>query len=285
MLTWLSKFLYSGTESLVSLQNTIKTKYSTVLKIEGGNVHVQDIAVDFLRKADITSAAPLEHRESATISMTITVKNVDIETCGNFLWDLAHKANREKFNFDFEAYQASNSTTAKIAVDELDAHHTIVLRTFQYLNEEPIDRTSDLGHYLVCWLPDHLAALRSLQEDKNRFLRPQEYQEIGQNLYTIFKDDTIFERHRSKFETAFWSVKDMKEIREWLTDTSVMRAVQDKSWRNHVKHTISPATGYLRCFARLIVESLLRGRSCNVHQSFYWVTGLKSAVSNFLSCP
>jgi hypothetical protein len=285
MLTLFSKFLSSGTESLVSLQNTIKTKYSTVLKIEGGDVHVQDIALDLLRKADITSAAPLDHRESATITMTITVKNVDVETCGNFLWDLAHKANREKFNFDFEAYQASNSTTAKIAVDELEAYHTIILKSFQYLNEEPNDRTSDLGHYLVCWLPDHLAALRRLQEDKNRFLRPQEYQEIGENLYMLFKDGTIFERHRSKFETTAWSVKDMKEIREWLTDTSVMRAVQDKSWRNHVKHTISPATGYLRFFARLIVESLLRGRSCNVHHSFYWVTALKDAVSNPLSCP
>jgi hypothetical protein len=254
-----------------------------VLKVDGGEVHVQDIALDFLGNTDTESAAPLERRESATISMTITVKNVDVETCGNFLWDLAHKANRDRFNFDFGAYQASN-TAAKIAVDELDAHHTIVLKAFQYLNEEPNERTSDLGNYLICWLPDHLAALRRLQEDKNRFLRPQEYQEIGQNLYTLFKDETIFERHRSKFETVFWTVIDMKEIREWLTDASVMRAVQDKTWRNHVKHTISPATGYLRFFTRLIVESLLRGRSCNVQQSFLWVTNLKNAVSTPTSC-
>ncbi|KAJ0122476.1 neutral permease protein [Diaporthe amygdali] len=248
-----AKFLSSGTESLVSLQNTIKNKYSKVLKIENGNVHVQDLALDFLKKADITSAASQEPEDSATISMTITINNVDRETCGNFLWDLAHKANRQKFNFDFEAHQVGNST-ARIAVDELDAYHTIVLRTFQYLNEEPNERTSDIGIHLAAFLPDHLAGIRHLQEDENQFLRPQQYQEIGQNLYTLFKDGTIFERHRANFERIFWNVQDLKEIRDWLTDTSVMRGVQDKSWRNQVKNTISPANGYLRYFARPLLK-------------------------------
>lgn len=84
-LTIFAKFLSSRTDPLVSLQSTIKNKYSTVLKIENGYVHVQDIALDFLKKADITSAASQEPGDSATISMTITIHNVDRETCGNFL--------------------------------------------------------------------------------------------------------------------------------------------------------------------------------------------------------
>ncbi|KAK7715647.1 hypothetical protein SLS63_011403 [Diaporthe eres] len=235
-----AKFLSSRTDSLVSLQSTIKNKYSTVLKIENGHVHVQDIALDFLKKADITSAASQEPGDCATISMTITIHNVDRETCGNFLWDLAHKANRQKFNFDFEAHQAGTNT-ARIAVDELEAYHTIVLRTFKYLNEEPNERTSDIGMHLACFLPNHLAGIRHLQEDKNQFLRPQEYQEIGQNLYTLFKDSTIFDRHRDHFERFFWNADDLREIREWLTDTSVMRGDDEALKMSHRGDSVETA--------------------------------------------
>lgn len=277
------KFLSSRTESLVSLESTIKNNYSTVLKIENGNVHIQDIALDFVKKADVTSQASQGPGDSSTISMTITIHNVDRETCGNFLWDLAHKANRQKFNFDFEAQQAGNST-ARIAVDELEAYHTIILKTFQCLNEEPNEQTKDIVGHLACFLPNHLAGIRHLQEEKNQFLRPHEYQEIGQNLYTLFKDGTIFDRHRDKFERMFWNVDDLREIREWLTDNSFMRGVQDKSWRNQVKSTVSPANGYLRYIARSMVESLLRGRRCEVWQASYWVLQLKDAVSNSDYC-
>lgn len=215
--------------------------------------------------------------------MTITIKNAELETCRDFLWDLAHKANRGLFNFDSETYQASNDSKAKIAVDELEAHHTIVLSAFKYLNEEPNDQNSAIGHYLVCWLPDHLAALRRLREDKDRALTPHQYQEIGQSLYTLFKDGNTFKRHRGDFENTFWGVQDMKEIRAWLTDTSVMRRVQDERWCNRVQRMMSPAKGYLRCLAHLIVENLLRGRGCNVHHPFYWVKNLKDAVSIHLT--
>jgi Cdc6-like AAA superfamily ATPase len=110
-LTISTKFLYSGTESLASLKYIIKNKYSAVLKLEDKHVYGKDGVQDYLQKEKDTSGKSSQFKERPTISMTITINNVDQELCGHFLWDLAHKGIRDKFKFDFDA--ASNARMGK----------------------------------------------------------------------------------------------------------------------------------------------------------------------------
>lgn len=201
---------------------------------------------------------------------------------GDFLWDLAHKSNREKFKFDFqEAFNASKGNQAAIAVNEMDAQYTIVQRIFEYLKEDPVDQTNNFGLYAVENLPHHLDRLRSLQHEKQRPLRSHELQEIGKNLYILFKDKEVFERHKDCFKGMYWGVEDMQAIRDWLTDSWVVMGIEDMPWRDQVKQVYSPARGYLQVFTRLLIEELLRKRSisCRGDWTFEWLQELIKAVS------
>lgn len=147
-------------------------------------VPVLDEAFKLLEQVETTSAVDPQPGDSATISMTMIVKNVDPDICRNLLWDLAHMAHRGLFEFS-----QHSDEKARIAMNELEAHPQIVTASFRYLNEEPDPRIKNIGHYLVCWLPDHLAGLRRLRmHQRPRLLAPREYEDIGQNLYMLFKD-------------------------------------------------------------------------------------------------
>lgn len=188
----------------------MKAKYSTVLKVEGKYVYGQDGVSEQLRKGQNISSKSSRPKDQATISMTISINDVDQEVCGHFFWDIAQKAIRDKFKFDFgAASNALHSNQTTIMVDELDAHRTIVMRTFKYLDQEPREKTKKIGDYLVCWLPWHLGRLRQLEDEEKGSLKPDQKLEIGQNLYNLFKDERVFRRHRGMFERCLWWVEDM----------------------------------------------------------------------------
>ncbi|KAK4445818.1 hypothetical protein QBC34DRAFT_332627 [Podospora aff. communis PSN243] len=274
-------FLSSGTESLVSLQYIIENKYSAVLKIEDGFAYGQDGVEQYLRSNEKGRA----HRGSdsegnggrPTISMTITISNVDQEVCGHFLWDLAHKAIRDKFRFEFDT--ASNSalhqggSQAIISVDEFEAHRTIVNRTFKYLlGMPPVHRTKKIADYMVCWLPYHLERLRQLEfdEEEVKSLTPSEQSEIGQNLYKLFTDTSVLSRFHSSFEKTYWTVYEMDTIQDWLMDSSVAKRL-DRKWRTKVQKAVSPTRGVLLDFVKVVVQGFLRERSWSVSGAFRWV--------------
>lgn len=272
-----------GSDSLVPLSYIIKNKYDAIFKIEdeGGFVDVQDAVSEFLREKSVTPRRPPQSEEQATISMTITIHNVDQETCGNFLWDLALKSNRDKFKFDFDADSANKSqATIQIAADELEAHHTIVLSTFKFLEGECNDQNKILGEYLVNWLPHHLNRLRVLRDEELRDLKKREYQSIGQNLYKLFNDNKIFERHKAILHKTYWDVWELEEIQDWLRDPTVVRGIQDKPWKDRVKNVNSPSRGYLQCFTRMMVESMLKETRYDAVAAFSWVRHLIDAVSS-----
>jgi hypothetical protein len=211
----MEQFLYSGIESLASLQYIIRKKYLAVLKLETGDdgllyVYGQNGVKDYLQKEKRNSAQSSNAKDRSTISMTITISNVDQELCGNFLWDLAHKAIRDKFNFNFDLdgpnavhSGGSGGQSKSIVVDEFEAHHTIVTRIFEFLSKEPTEQTAGIGIYLACWLPRHLDRLPQLEDEEEGALMPSEQYEIGQNLYMLFKDDTIFRRHKASFTRTY----------------------------------------------------------------------------------
>jgi hypothetical protein len=203
--------------------------------------------------------------------MTITINNVDQDLCGHFLWDLAHKAIRDKFKFDFDAASnALHNSQAAIALDEFEAHHTIVTRAFEYLSKEHSDQTKEIGKYLVTWLPYHLDRLRQLEDEEKGTLMPDERLEIGQNLYKLFQDESVFRRHRASFEGTWWVEEEMECVQKWLMDSAVVRRL-DKRWRDEVQLAVSPTRGYLRKLVRMVVEGFLRERSWGVQNAYYWI--------------
>ncbi|KAI0885416.1 uncharacterized protein GGS22DRAFT_200296 [Annulohypoxylon maeteangense] len=267
-------FLYSGTESLASLQFIIKNKYSAVLKLENGYVYGQDGVKDYLQKDKDMSGKASHSKDRSTISMKISINNVDQELCAHFLWDLAHKAIREKFKFDFDATSPNSalygSNQAAIAADEFEAHHTIVTRAFEYLDKEHEDRTKDVGNYLVGWLPYHLNQLRQLEDEEKGALTPSEQIDIGQSLYKLFKDEKIVLRHKTNFELTRWFVGEMEDMQKWLMDSAVVRKL-DKKWRSGVQLLISPTRSFLKDLVKVIVEGLLRARSWEAQSSYGWI--------------
>ncbi|KAL7941231.1 hypothetical protein V8C42DRAFT_335700 [Trichoderma barbatum] len=272
-------FLYLETESLASLEYIIKNKYSAVLKLEDGCVFGQDGVEDYLRKEIDSSSPSSRSNDRATISMTITINNVDQELCGHFLWDLAHKAIRDKFNFNLDG-DASNAlhggNRGTIAVDEFEAHHTIVTRAFEYLSKPPREQTEKIGSYVVCWLPYHLNRLRQLEDDDQGALMPSEQYEIGQNLYKLFKGGEVFLRHKESFQHAWWIVEEIEDLQKWLMDSAVMRRL-DKRWRDEVQLAPSPIRGYLKELTRVIIEGFLRERSWEVISACNWLSQLIKA--------
>ncbi|KAI1376576.1 hypothetical protein F4677DRAFT_418942 [Hypoxylon crocopeplum] len=267
-------FLYSGTESLASLQFIIKNKYSAVLKLEDGFVYGQDGVKDYLQKDKGISGKSSLSRDRSTISMTITINNVDQELCGHFLWDLAHKAIRDKFKFDFDAASPNgalhSSNQAAITVDEFEAHHTIVTRAFEYLDKEHRDQTNKIGGYLVGLLPYHLGQVRQLEDEEKGALTPGEQFEIGQSLYKLFKDERVILRHKASFEKTWWFVNEMEDVQKWLMDSAVVRRL-DKKWRDEVQLSVSPTKGFLKELVKIVIEGLLRKRSWGAMNAYGWI--------------
>ncbi|KAJ6504135.1 hypothetical protein C8R47DRAFT_178200 [Mycena vitilis] len=269
-------FLYSGTESLVSLQYIMEQKYSAVLKVENEFVYDQDGFKEYLEKGKIP-ASHSSNKDSPTISMTITIKNVEQELCANFLWDLAHKAIREKFSFDFAT---ASSNTLSIAIDEFEAHHTIVKRAFEYLGKDPEEQTDPIGRYLVVWLPNHLARLHDLEDEEVGALTPSEQFEIGKNLWQLFKDEQVFQRHRKTFEQVCWTADQIDSVKRWLMDSAIVRRL-DKTWREEVQHAPSPTRGFMRALVGMAVRGFLKERSWPVQNACTWIVEFMTVDQRF----
>ncbi|KAI8631209.1 hypothetical protein F5Y19DRAFT_425430 [Xylariaceae sp. FL1651] len=264
-------FLHSATESLTSLQYIIKNKYPAVLRTDENYVYVQDGVKDYLQKEKDKFSMSSQSKERATISMTINVDKVDHELCAHFFWDLAHKAIRDKFKFDFDAASSAlHNSKVTIAVGEFEAHHTIVMRAFEYLSKEHCEQTKDIGVYLVRWLPYHLECLRQLEDQEKGELAPDERLEIGQKLYEMFKDEMLFRRHRASFEQTFWTGEEMETVWKWLMDSAVVRRL-NKKWRDEVQSAIGLTRGYLKELVKVVIEGFLRERSWEVENAYNWI--------------
>ncbi|KAI8943991.1 hypothetical protein F4801DRAFT_601290 [Xylaria longipes] len=264
-------FLISGTESLTPLQYIIKNKYNAVLKLAGTTVSGHDGVKEYFQTVNDERNKPSHSRDRATISMSITINNVDQELCGHFLWDLAQKAIRDKFKFDFDnTSNTLHGSQGTIFVDEFEAHRTIVTRAFEYLNKEPRDETIVIGRYLCSWLPYHLDRLRELRDEDKGELMVDEQLEIGRNLYKLLKPGGLFLRHKNIFGQIWWTMEEIEDLQKWLMDSAVVRKL-DKTWREEVQSAVSPMQGFLKHFAKLVVEGFLRERTWGLENSWGWI--------------
>ncbi|KAL1610747.1 hypothetical protein SLS60_002417 [Paraconiothyrium brasiliense] len=280
--------LFSDITSLTSLEHVIRTKYLAVLKLENGRVYVQEGVEEYLRKNETVTNRLQRDEDKATISMTISINNVDQELCGNFLWDLTDMAirNQFKFNFDSDHFTNLHSRSQRtISVNRLESNYDIVSRAFKYLSSEPMNETQDIGAYLVTWLPEHLHQLRKLEEDEMGNLRGDQKSDIGRHLCTMFKDDTVFRRHKKAFQNFCWAASEIKEMQIWVTDSTVIRKV-DKKWRNAIRTGGSnPIRGYLKELVRIVVRGLVRGRDWDVANARDWVKHFMSVDENTMKPP
>ena len=261
----------------------IKTKYSAVLQIQDGYVSALDgIQEWFEKEKESLSRSPLsDDKDRPSISMTITISNVDHEMCGNFLWDLANMAIREKFKFSSQGNDANvlrnNNGRGAIIADAFEANHTIVTRTFDYLTKKPEERTKELGKMLIGWLPYHMNKLRQLEDDEKGTLTWHQNFEIGKKLHTLFRDDKVFQRHRDNFSQSNWLSSEMKDMQKWLMDSAIVRRL-DKNWRAMVQ-TTNPTRGYLKELVQVVLKGFLRERSWDVINAYKWVHHFMAAVS------
>lgn len=248
------------------LEDIVTSKYVAVLKIsdapEGRIVEGQEGAFEYLQKEKEHRAQ--HDKDKSTISMTINITNVDQEVVGHFLWDLSQKAIRDKFRFDFDnASNTLHTQQSTIAVDEFEAHHTLVMRAFKYFSREPSEGTSMIGRYLWWWLPCHMERINQLESDEKGYLTMDEQIDIGRYLYNLFKDQELFKRHKATVENTVWTAEEMGFVQKWLRTTTVTRRVP-KKWRDEVMEASSPVRGYFNQFAKMIIENWLRSTE---HQS------------------
>lgn len=247
-----------------------------MLELEDDYVLVKDHVEEILLKEKSGLEKRSLSQQGPTISMSITINNVDQELCQHFLWDLAQKSIRDKFRFDFDA--AANrlhGSQTTIGVDEFDAHHTIVKHTLEYLSNEPNEQTKAIGQYLVVWLPFHLTRLRELETEDKGELMPLEKRNIADGLYNIFKSDFIFQRHKDSFEgqvgsCSYWTPSEMKDVNEWFMDSAAMRRL-DKKWLRDVKSAPNPTRGYLRPLVEVVLDQFLRGRKWGALSGYNWI--------------
>ena len=209
--------------------------------------------------------------------MTISIKNAGQEHCSRFLWDLAEKCVMEKFDFDKAIMSSRSRGVGVIGVDEFEAHHTIVKRTFDYLGSKASDQTEAVGNLLVTWLPYHLGRLRGLEDNGKGDLTPYDKFRIGDGLFMLFQNDSVLIRHRASFERTWWFADEMQTIHNWLMDPVVVRNLGE--WRDRIQMTTSWTNGYLEAWAKTIVEGVLRSRNWDIRNGYSWIAEFMKAVS------
>ncbi|KAH0440923.1 neutral amino acid permease protein [Colletotrichum camelliae] len=263
-------------KSLITLDRIIENRYSSVLRIDNGYVYAQEGVQEYL-EAKSSSSQRARTKDNGTISMTITINDVDPDQCGSFFWDLAELAVRDKFQFSL---QGSNQRTT--AIDEFRAHHEIVIRAFEYLRSNPKEETKEIGLYLLRRLPYHLGRLYTLDnEDGGRELKRQEKAQIEKHLFETFKDQTILHRHKSILEQLVWSSSDMASVWEWLKDPAVLRNL-DQMWCNEIRAT-HPPRGFLRELVLMVVQRFLKERTWDVSNASLWIREFMAADDQYNS--
>ncbi|KAG8668348.1 hypothetical protein FPOAC1_007727 [Fusarium poae] len=261
--------------SVEGLDTMIRHKYSSVLKIESDIVTVEEGFRDYLaeeaEKASNGKSSPDD--APSTISMTLTLNHVDRQRAAEYFWNLTQMAMQPNFTFDS---RNNNQRQGRIAVDAFEAHLNIVNQTFKVLESKRVVEHQTNNSYLVAWLPYHLDRLRELENESVRgVLLAQQQRKIGEKLYDLFTNDSVFQQHKATFEQAYWVVPEMKSMQEWLMDPTVRR--RDKDWLKNVLSAPSLTQGYLKGFTTWIVTEFVRNRTWEVSMAYRWIEELMDA--------
>lgn len=274
------KALSSGFAYVPWLESAIKTKYSTILKLEDGLVCTQDEVEEYFREIGTASKLSVTTEDQSSISMTVSIRNASREQCGQFFWTLADRAFRDKFQFPFEgeSLNSFHSLGQRISVDEFEAHYFIATHAFQYFANAPVDATKAIGNYLLNWLPHHLDTLRELEDTKKGELTSAQKVEIGLGLYKMFKDDSVVQSHKESFQKCFWTSDEFKNVRLWMDDPVVVRDM-DRTWRAEVKQASDPTKGYLKHLVTAVLQGFLVDRTWDIANACEWLRHFMDLVS------
>lgn len=227
------------------------------------------------------------------ISMTISIHQADRQVCGHFLWDLARHIIRDQFKFDFDNTALVLGSQSLLAVDEFEAHHHILLKTFEYFHSSA-NRSTEIGPYLVRWLPHHLQRLKALDDDGQGQLNDDELVHIAKSLQALFQDGEMLRRNNKNFEGTWWFSHELQILQDWCLGLRDRRAVKklDGDWKAKLEQTSSPIQGFLGELSKAIAKELVLERNWSVMHAWWWLEEFLAAVSTcwyrryrgFLTC-
>lgn len=276
---------FNETASVEGIDTMVRNRYSSILKIEQDVVQVQEGFEKYLAEKAKTSSSEQESlsHSPSTISMALTLNHVGRKRAAEYFWNLTQMAMQPNFTFDFtNPVKKDNQRQGQIAVDEFEAHLAIVKHAFKNMDSEPrVDHQSNT-RYLVEWLPHHLFRLRELENQSHHgVLLAHQQREIGENLYKLFTDGSVFQLHKSAFERVYWTSFEMETLQEWLVDSAVRR--QDKEWFKNVLSARNVIEGYLKEFIRWVITEFLRDRTWDASMAYRWIEEFMEKDSETIS--
>ncbi|KAG5817395.1 hypothetical protein H9Q74_000654 [Fusarium xylarioides] len=203
--------LHEDTVPGEDLETVIKTKYSTVLKLKIDGVEVQEGIQEYLaKKAEKASTGSDSlSRNSSSISMALTLNNVDQNRAAQYFWDLTQMVMQKNFTFDFNnPLKDSNQNQNRIRVNEFEAHLTFVDQAFRLLRSEPQVDHQPITNYLVEWLPYHLMR----RDDKEWLSRVLSAPSLTQRYLSKFTKMVVTEFLRDRSWKVFMAYQWVEEL-------------------------------------------------------------------------
>jgi len=214
------------------------------------------------KKALIKPRAAPRQTEPPRINLEIKIVNSDLPTARRFFWDLAKYATLDHFDLSANSPNAQ-ATNAKgtIAVNEVDAHLTLVQATLEFLSNPPSSDTEDIGPIFI----NNLAAnLKVLYDAKGLDAIDNELKaKIGKSVYNLFADPRVIKRHWTTFEPRYKLLgqASMSEFWRWLGDKSATSTLgtKDEEWLNKRSESDDPTRELLEDVMEMIARLWLEG--------------------------
>jgi hypothetical protein len=303
------QYLHTQKQPLVSLEYRIKEKYSVIFSVdELSQVSVRDGILKAVEKFERAPKVKAE-KDAPRITATITITNADVESVQHFLWDLALKGIREKFEFVASTENAPRHLRKPdISVNAVDAYLSQVYYAFKYLEIGPHPLADPIGLYLVSYLLFNLkAAFEGFKKDEDsdgdgpgddkpqtdetavddskkkpdiaeskpkgmpEFITEEEKMDIIRNLKDLFETEDYLEKHADIcFKNVWWFIEEFETLSRCLDEKDVIGHVS-KGWLRLITSSARPKPGYLRPWVARMAENWLRRTTWSALEAWRWV--------------
>ncbi|KAI1410983.1 hypothetical protein F5Y13DRAFT_201740 [Hypoxylon sp. FL1857] len=267
--------LRSRRRGTLRLKKKLEGKYSNILTIRRDDAVVVTDDMDDVLTTRRTKPRSVD--DTPTFTATITITKGDLRSVQSFLWSLSQKVDSLAHDtFGFEQISDQKGVKNNIQVNEVDAHLTIVRRTFSMLASEPTKESELLGVYLVDFLPQHLKELLEKATGYDELTPPQK-QEIGEGLFSLFVSGEAVERHWHSCRNVIWfrEPDEVETFRKWLEDpiaTSRLGRL-DREWLKKAQANSNPNQALLENIMRTVAWHWLCDREWDAVKAFQWLKG------------
>ncbi|KAI1087622.1 hypothetical protein F5B19DRAFT_61828 [Rostrohypoxylon terebratum] len=259
------------------LRKKLEGKYSGILKIrKDGTVMVTEDMEEALTKR---REKPRSVDDAPTFTATISVSKGDVRSVQSFLWSLSQKVDSLAHDtFGFQNITEQKGIKNNIQLNQVDAHLSLIRRTFSLLANEPTKESRVLGGYLFNFLPQHLQQLWEKSTGYDELTLSQK-QEIGEGLFSLFVSGEAVERHWDSFQSNTWTrlPEEVGFFRLWLNEPDVTSRLgrMDRDWLKKVRESSNPNQALLENIARTVAWHWLCDREWAAVDAFLWVNNIR----------